>query len=286
MNIVKDKSPKEFLDHCADLLYRDEPTNSLMLGLSENLTKLQTPIDDLPIMIRFVDKDGKTLTAALQTPKMNLVLTYAEPNQLESIAHYLFENKVSFPGVVGPAKECSEFCEIWSALNGLKIQLGMNQKIYKIESVRMPFVNGEFRLAEKRESEIVAKWLFDFSAESLPPPEQRTLADRKTQAEKAIEKELAYLWLVAGEPVAMTHIGRPTKNGISVSAVYTPPNFRKNGYASALVAAVSQQMLDSGKRFCVLYTDTANPTSNKIYQNIGYLEVSDSKHCLFSEILK
>jgi hypothetical protein len=68
---------------------------------------------------------------------------------------------------------------------------------------------------------------------------------------------------------------RPTRSGISVSGVYTPPEHRKHGYASACVAALSQQLLDQGYKFCSLFTDLANPTSNKIYNRIGYQPVSD-----------
>ncbi|MFO7545350.1 MAG: GNAT family N-acetyltransferase, partial [Trueperaceae bacterium] len=50
---------------------------------------------------------------------------------------------------------------------------------------------------------------------------------------------------------------------------------RRRGYATALVAAVTQAMLDEGRRFCSLFTDLANPTSNAIYQRIGYRPVSD-----------
>ena len=57
--------------------------------------------------------------------------------------------------------------------------------------------------------------------------------------------------------------------------MYTPPERRRRGYASALVAALSQEQLDAGKEFCFLYTDLANPTSNKIYQDIGYEPVAD-----------
>jgi predicted GNAT family acetyltransferase len=57
--------------------------------------------------------------------------------------------------------------------------------------------------------------------------------------------------------------------------VYTPPALRGRGYASALVAAVSQAQLDAGRRFCFLFTDLANPTSNRIYQDIGYEAVCD-----------
>jgi predicted GNAT family acetyltransferase len=61
-----------------------------------------------------------------------------------------------------------------------------------------------------------------------------------------------------------------TRAGTRIGYVYTPPEARRRGYASALVAEVSQTMLERGCDFCVLYTDMSNPTSNGIYQTIGY----------------
>ena len=68
---------------------------------------------------------------------------------------------------------------------------------------------------------------------------------------------------------------RPSENGISVGPVYTPPEQRGRGYATHLTAAFSQHLLDAGYRFCTLFTDLANPTSNSIYQQIGYRAVCD-----------
>ena len=67
----------------------------------------------------------------------------------------------------------------------------------------------------------------------------------------------------------------PTLNGVRVSTVYTPPEFRRRGYAAACVAALSQRLLDSGKRACFLFADRANATSNGIYQRIGYRQVAE-----------
>ncbi len=68
---------------------------------------------------------------------------------------------------------------------------------------------------------------------------------------------------------------RQTRNGGTVGPVYTSPEKRGHGYASAVVAGVSQKILDSGKTFCVLFTDLANSTANSIYQNIGYHPLGD-----------
>ena len=75
--------------------------------------------------------------------------------------------------------------------------------------------------------------------------------------------------------------GGPTPNGIRIGPVYTPPELRGRGYASALTAQVSQLQLDRGRRFCFLYTDLANPTSNAIYMRIGYERVCDSRELAF-----
>jgi predicted GNAT family acetyltransferase len=73
-----------------------------------------------------------------------------------------------------------------------------------------------------------------------------------------------------------------TPNGIRVAWVYTPPENRGKGFAGACVAALSQKLLDEGRKFCFLYTDLANPISNHVYQKIGYEPVVDSTAYAFS----
>ena len=76
-------------------------------------------------------------------------------------------------------------------------------------------------------------------------------------------------------PVSLAGFGSRTPNGIRVGPVYTPPERRGNGYASALVGRMTAALLEAGHRFCFLFTDLANPTSNGIYQRIGYEAVTD-----------
>jgi hypothetical protein len=90
-----------------------------------------------------------------------------------------------------------------------------------------------------------------------------------------------YLWEDA-QRVSLTGYSGPTRNGIRIGPVYMPPEFRRQGYASALVAGVSQHLLDTGRKFCFLFTDLANPTSNKIYMRIGYEPVCDMDEYNFS----
>ena len=90
-----------------------------------------------------------------------------------------------------------------------------------------------------------------------------------------------YVWEHEGRPVSIAAYAGPTPNGIRVSHVYTPPELRGRGYASAVTAALTQHLLDTGYRYCFLYTDLSNPTSNSIYQKIGYQPVADVDEWLF-----
>jgi uncharacterized protein len=84
-----------------------------------------------------------------------------------------------------------------------------------------------------------------------------------------------------GEAVSVAGFGGETPNGIRIGPVYTPPELRGRGYATALVAELSAQLLAEGRRFCFLYTDLANPTSNAIYERIGYVRVCESAEIAF-----
>jgi predicted GNAT family acetyltransferase len=90
-----------------------------------------------------------------------------------------------------------------------------------------------------------------------------------------IEDRSAWFWETDGQRVSLAVAVGPTPNGIRIGRVYTPPERRGHGYASNLVAQLSAQLLAQGKKFCYLFTDIANPTSNSIYQKIGYRAVSD-----------
>jgi len=87
--------------------------------------------------------------------------------------------------------------------------------------------------------------------------------------------------VTGGKPVSLAGFGGPTPNGLRIGPVYTPPEHRGHGFGSAVTAAASQVALDHGKRFCFLYTDLANPTSNAIYMRLGYRPVCDSREVAF-----
>jgi len=269
-----------FLERAAALLYRDEPTNSLMLGLCDNMLRAKEAPKQPSVFIRIL-KDRRIAAAAVRIPPGNLVLTHASTEELDFLADHLKKTGAAFPGVIGPAREAETFSAIWAPLSGSKATLGMRQRIYRIDQVRTPDTPGNLRLARTDEIDTLSQWLVAFADESLPPHERKSFEVRRLDAARAIERQLAYFWTVEDKPVSMAHVSRHTRSGVSINAVYTPKSQRKNGFASAGVAHLSQKMLDLGKKFCVLYADLSNPTSNRIYQDIGYKAVTDSKYFVF-----
>jgi predicted GNAT family acetyltransferase len=127
-------------------------------------------------------------------------------------------------------------------------------------------------MADEADIELITQWLFEFDAEALGGSGDRAAAHEA--ALRRVQEGSIYLW-VDGQPTSMAGKARPTRKGITINAVYTPPDLRGRGYATSCVAAVSQLLLDSGYIFCTLFTDLLNPTSNKIYQKMGYAPVGD-----------
>ncbi|BAZ13807.1 GCN5-related N-acetyltransferase [Calothrix sp. NIES-4071] len=84
-------------------------------------------------------------------------------------------------------------------------------------------------------------------------------------------------------PVSLACRTRVTPNGVGISIVYTPEQYRRKGYASACVAALSEHFINQGYKYCFLFTDLANPTSNHIYQAIGYQPAGDCQEYSFVE---
>jgi predicted GNAT family acetyltransferase len=155
----------------------------------------------------------------------------------------------------------------------------MGQGIYSLTEVRgVPAAAGTSRTATTDDLELVAGWIHAFEDEVVPDamrgdPEQRR---RRLESVLGSDEEGIWLWEAAGQVASLSGFGSPTPNGVRIGPVYTPPGFRGRGYATTLVAGLSRHQLASGRRFCFLHTDLANPTSNAIYVRIGYRRVCDS----------
>jgi predicted GNAT family acetyltransferase len=131
-------------------------------------------------------------------------------------------------------------------------------------------VPGRLRLAAEDDADLLRQWAMGFYLDTGAVREDRDAIGPRIAA------GLMYVWDVDGAPVSMVTHTSAQAGVCRVQFVYTPQALRGNGYASAVVAALTQQLLDQPGLRCMLYTDLANPTSNKIYQAIGYQRVAEA----------
>jgi len=143
-------------------------------------------------------------------------------------------------------------------------------RIYRLNSVAPPTgVSGAPSVASQDDVDHLVEWFSAFQRES-----GAVSTSDEARIRQLVANETILIWRDP-HPVSMVSCYSPTPNGIRISSVYTPPEYRNHGYASAAVAEMSQRQLDAGRTFCYLFTDLANPTSNSIYQQIGYRPVCD-----------
>jgi predicted GNAT family acetyltransferase len=270
-----------FLAVAGPYLERREAEHCLLFGIAGNLIKDPARRMTAPpffAAMRHGDGggNGEVVGSALMTPPFNIVLSCIDDEAAWSaLVDHLVAERVRIPGVTAPADLARAFCEIYAARHGLRAERTMAERIYRLERVTPPVgVPGRMRLGTTADRDLLVDWADAFLAEALDrrdPEEPAELVDGALRS----GTRLFYLWEYEGRPVSMAGVTGPTPHGIRVGPVYTPPSDRGHGFASAVTAAASQAQLDQGRRFVFLFTDLTNPTSNKIYQAIGYEPVID-----------
>jgi GNAT superfamily N-acetyltransferase len=276
MRLEEHADASAFLAAAAPVLEADEARHNLIYGICSTLIDVPDAYREAHFWT--VVSEG-VVGAALMTPPFNIAV--AQPRRddvLPFLALALHDLGVTLPGVTGAIPEADTFAEAW----GERRRLRMKQGIYAARSVQLPDgVPGTVRPARPDERDLLVEWLQAFQAEALeeetPHVDLGQMVDRRLAASRAG----LVLWEVDGEPVSMCGYGGRTPHGIRIGPVYTPPELRRRGYAGALTAHVTRQQLEKGRDYCFLYTDLANPTSNRIYTNVGYERVCESADYAF-----
>jgi len=268
------RDAESFLGVTRAALERHEAANGLMLGLALRLVHEPDAYGSQPYYAT-VESAAGLRVAALMTPPYKLQV-YAPQDRdwagIGLVAGALLRGGWPVPGVMAHQAVGEAFASIWRARTGASCQIGMQQRIYELRQVAPPhYPAGEFRPAAVEEIDLLRQWARGFYDDCFADGRsERTVAG----VEQRIKDGTVFLW-VDGLPRSMAARTRPTPHGEALSFVYTPPDQRRKGYASAVVARLSQRVLDDGKLFCTLYTDLSNPTSNSIYQKIGYTPIAD-----------
>jgi uncharacterized protein len=258
-----------------------EATHCLLLSLSKALSTSQPKKANLPYLAIVENKQG-IIATAIQTPPHPLLLS--ESTNLEAVkllATDLASDNQSLPGVIASKPEATTFARTWQSLTGQSFKLKVALQVHQLETATFQPItkaSGNLRLATKSDRDLLINWGKAFEQEALG--DDSSESEHQSWFDKHLKNNSLCVWQdqVA---VSMAAFGGATPNGVRVNAVYTPPEYRGKGYATACVVTVSQYLLDLGYQYCFLFTDLANPTSNHIYRQIGYLPIRELSNFTF-----
>jgi RimJ/RimL family protein N-acetyltransferase len=277
MEIVECRDASSFRRLADPLLLEREDTNNLILGVTGLLMVDPKAFESFRSWA--VLAASGPVAAGVVAGRNNLIVAAARSARgVELLAHEV----EGVPGATGPVPSIETFV----AARSDEAHLTMSQGIFSLTRVAaLPAAPGESRPAASKHTDTLTEWFAAFQLEALGEQSEDDKALRQSVASRVATQDQDFgVWVheVDGRPVAMSSHNAPTPNGIRVSAVYTPPEHREKGYATTLVAKQSRWLLERGHRFCFLYTDLSNPTSNAIYRRIGYEQVAESREYGFS----
>ena len=275
MEIRRYDNANDFYKRAERFLTGHEAEHNLLLGICAGLIA-HPERQERPPYLATVEAEGEIVAATVMTPPRGPVLARVDaPEALPLLVDDLRRDYPALPSVLGPADVSGAFADLWRRATGRPYRKGLAQRIYQLDAVTPAVgVPGALRRATEADRALVVAWAVAFAKEALGDDDPRT-------AERMVDLRLRggadsglYVW-DDGQPVSLAGYSGPTPHGIRVGPVYTPPAQRGKGYASACVAALSRLLLDGGRAYCFLFTDMGNPTSNPIYQAIGYRPVCD-----------
>lgn len=266
--LVRHAGPGDFLQRAESWLLASEAEHNLHLSLA--YVRRDAGATGADVLFGTVEQDGDLVGCVIRTPPHKLLITSMPPEAAPDIVGPVAELYDEIPAVLGPADSAVAVASAWTALKGGGWETGMQQRIYRLDQVEpVRPVPGAMRLATMDDLELLTDWGTGFARDA-----GHAFLLAREQVNRMIERQDLHIWQDES-PASMAVAQGATPNGCRVGYVYTPPELRGRGYASALVARLSQRMLDSGMTFCVLYTDLGNPTPNAIYQRIGYNAICD-----------
>jgi predicted GNAT family acetyltransferase len=265
----------------AGVFLRSRPVqHTVHLSVAETLrVRGNSAFGDLGPLFGWWSPAGSEVTAALlHTPPHPLLLTALPDGSLQPLAEAL-ESRGSHPsGVNASAADATAFAAAWTRLTGATAQEFRHDRLYRLDRLELPepMPPGTARVATAADRDLLESWFSAFGAEVGEMPGRSSAVDDR------LSHGGLTLWEDDGAPVSLAGRGRRSAGTVRVGPVYTPPERRRRGYAGAVTAAVSQAALDDGADSVVLFTDLANPTSNSVYQRLGYRPVEDRLILTFS----
>jgi GNAT superfamily N-acetyltransferase len=210
---------------------------------------------------------------AFQSPRdFGATITPMSDQAVVAVVDAIADAGVALPGVMGDAATAARFAGQWTERQRSAATPLYGQRLYELVTVEpRPAGRGMLRRTKPAERDLVVRWLSAFLSE---------LGEPVRDPGQTVDSRPFYVW-DDGAACSMAAHTEPIENVVRVQYVYTPPELRSRGYASACVGELSRLLRSEGRRV-ILFTNLANPTSNSIYRKIGYRAVGEALRYRFT----
>jgi predicted GNAT family acetyltransferase len=215
---------------------------------------------------------GQVCGAASWTPPYPLLVSAMPDTATTELAASMIARAawlgIKPPGVNGPERSARAVASAWIAATGDRIERARTILLNELDHlVDVPVPPGTSRVATLPDVSLLAEWLTTFGAEV----DLIVGLDPHATAERAVRSGIFDLWIADATPVCV--VGHRVAGGVlRVGPVYTPPEHRNRGYGRRLTYEVTARALTRPDvQRCMLFTDAANPVSNSIYRQAGYV---------------
>lgn len=270
MNVVHYEDASAFCDAVLPHLLTREAEHNLMISIALRLANGTGKWGEDPPRLFAIEEQGAVVAVALQTPPYPMQLTRMDEGAMTLLVDRLRFSGLALCGVMGPVETADAFAKYWTVGTSLQAHRDKGLGVYQLDEVIPPDApSGYTEEATPADEALLVEWIRAF---------QTSVGEHHQDAQRLVANSLKgkrfWLWNDP-DPVSLAGFECSMPSGARIGSVYTPPEHRGKGYASANVAALSQRLLDGDRKFCCLFTDLANPTSNGIYQKIGYRHICD-----------
>jgi GNAT superfamily N-acetyltransferase len=261
----------EFLSVAGEFLRAERARNTVALTVTEAM-RADPTLYDSPLF-GWLPGDAGLGGAFMQTPPFPAFLTAMTEAAAIALADELAAVRPDLPGVNAEEPAAWAFAGVWRERTGKDSTVLRRSRLFRLGELAWPspMPDGASRLATTADRDLLLAWMGAFASD---------IGERIQQDHsRAIDSRIGYggftIWEVGGVPVSMAGVTRSVGGMIRVGPVYTPPEQRGRGYGGAATSAVSEDAVNRGIAEVLLYTDLANPTSNALYQRLGYQPVED-----------
>lgn len=264
----------DFLARAGDFLRSRPALHNTPLTVIEKWRTRPDAFDPGTVRFGRLESDGEVQAIFYLPPTRRLTLTLLSPERADALAAHLTGLGHALSGVTADHDTATAFAEAWQRHTGATPTLRVRMHLYRLSTLTPPTPppDGRSRLVGEQDREHLMRWCRELAADL---GETVTINADSWNSTRFAEKHYTFWENPDGTPVSMAGANPMVAGMVRVDPVYTPAHLRGRGYAAAVTAEVSRAALAAGATEVVLFTDAGNPTSNALYERLGYRRVAD-----------